>query len=165
MSKLAGYIIVKGEEPEIEVYCGNHWKPTDESTGPFWMKVALGEWPGMWEVYSDHIRAEEVRRIFKLHDARIEPVAIGRDFPARAQRWEAFRDLCDRDLEPAINPSGPTLSTEHDECAAQLFGSNQAAFAELDNSGMLVELLETGSLTVRVGDRSFVISLDAQEES
>ncbi len=72
--------------------------------------------------------------------------------------YEKFQEACKEDLESV----SPTLSTQHDECAAQLFGD--AAFdTNLDDSGILVELLETGSVTVRIGDKSWVVSLNAEE--
>lgn len=75
--------------------------------------------------------------------------------------WEKFQEICNKDLESG----NPTLSTQHDECAAQLFASDSAAHTQMEYAGILVELLETGSVTVKVGEKNYVVWLNVQEET
>lgn len=69
--------------------------------------------------------------------------------------YSAFQDLCAGDLA-----EGGTMSTEHDECAAQLFAEDTYDF---ESSSILGELLNTGSVTVRIGEKEFVVSLKVEE--
>lgn len=65
--------------------------------------------------------------------------------------YEEFRDACTKDLE-----SGTTSMTPgHDEAAAELFLN-----LNVEGGSMLSELLDTGSVTIRLGDKQYVVSLE-----
>lgn len=74
-----------------------------------------------------------------------------------APGYENFQEQCKLDLE---RDEGPTMQAGADESAAQLFTDS----FDVHNSTILSELIDTGSVTVHVNGKRFVVTLAAKEE-
>lgn len=79
MSKLAGYVIVRGEEPNIEVFEGFRASLTHSKILVDWGKPFLGRGVERFALYKDHMEAEEARQHPQLAGGRVEPLLIGPD--------------------------------------------------------------------------------------
>lgn len=72
--------------------------------------------------------------------------------------WKDFIELCNNDL----NMDRPSVMTPgHDEDAVAVFTDEDG---DINSSSIIAELFSTGSVTVNVGEKQYVVYMRVEEE-
>ena len=144
MGKLAGYVIVRGQEPNIEIFIGFRAR-FDTQLGH---KLVSG-----WEkpegvprvaMYPDHLEAEGVLAYIREAEGlpRVEPLWIGDSRPKDSRgEFEEVVQMLD----------------ERKQCDLNAIFDN--------NADELIELLETGSVTLQLEGQAYVFTLNVAKGS
>lgn len=73
--------------------------------------------------------------------------------------YSEFQNFCDDE----VKSDNLTMSPGHDETAATIFQTDSGDLNDCPVPGILTELLETGSVTVHVKGRKFILSIQVKE--